>query len=93
MLQLSVLDWLTGVVAAGFDAARGDQLGGCFVTPECYAHMTHMLMSVAGGKLVACLEVCIEFAISYRVAQFSLGWLQSRFDFAVRSSCGQNING
>ena len=45
------------VVAAGFDAARGDQLGGCFVTPECYAHMTHMLMSVAGGKVVACLEV------------------------------------
>lgn len=44
-------------VAAGFDAARGDQLGGCFVTPECYAHMTHMLMSLAGGKIVACLEV------------------------------------
>lgn len=44
------------LIASGFDAARGDQLGGCFVSPECYAHMTHMLMSVAGGKVVACLE-------------------------------------
>ena len=44
-------------VAAGFDAAIGDQLGGCLVSPACYAHMTHMLMSVAGGKLVVCLEV------------------------------------
>ncbi|KAL9033688.1 MAG: hypothetical protein Q9180_005813, partial [Flavoplaca navasiana] len=43
-------------VAAGFDAAVGDQLGGCFVTPTCYAHMTHMLMSLANGKLVVCLE-------------------------------------
>ena len=46
------------IVAAGFDAAAGDQLGGCFVTPPCYAHMTHMLMSLADGKVVVCLEVC-----------------------------------
>ena len=45
------------LVAAGFDAAEGDQLGGCFVTPACYAQMTHMLMSLAQGKLVVCLEV------------------------------------
>ncbi|MCJ1354248.1 MAG: Histone deacetylase hda1 [Icmadophila ericetorum] len=44
------------IIAAGFDAAAGDQLGGCFVSPACYAHMTHMLMSLAKGKLVACLE-------------------------------------
>ena len=44
------------LIASGFDAARGDQLGGCFVSPECYAHMTHMLMSLAEGKVVACLE-------------------------------------
>jgi histone deacetylase 6 len=44
------------IIAAGFDAAAGDQLGGCFVTPACYAHMTHMLKSLAGGKLVVCLE-------------------------------------
>jgi histone deacetylase 6 len=44
------------IVAAGFDAAAGDELGGCFVTPPCYAHMTHMLMSLAGGKVAVCLE-------------------------------------
>jgi histone deacetylase 6 len=44
------------IVSAGFDAAHGDELGGCFVTPACYAHMTHMLMSLAGGKLAVCLE-------------------------------------
>ncbi|CAG9939480.1 unnamed protein product [Clonostachys rosea f. rosea IK726] len=44
------------VISAGFDAADGDELGGCFVTPSCYAHMTHMLMSLANGKLAVCLE-------------------------------------
>ncbi|KAK7754338.1 Histone deacetylase hda1 [Diatrype stigma] len=31
----------------GFDAADGNELGGSFVTPACYAHMTHMLISLA----------------------------------------------
>lgn len=44
------------IISAGFDAAAGDELGGCFVSPACYAHMTHMLMSLAGGKLAVCLE-------------------------------------
>ena len=44
------------VISAGFDAADGDELGGCFVTPSCYAHMTHMLMSLAGGRVAVCLE-------------------------------------
>ncbi|KAF4120950.1 histone deacetylase 6 [Geosmithia morbida] len=44
------------VISAGFDAADGDELGGCFVSPTCYAHMTHMLMSLAGGKVAVCLE-------------------------------------
>ncbi|KAL8702512.1 MAG: hypothetical protein Q9201_004327 [Fulgogasparrea decipioides] len=44
------------IIAAGFDAAAGDQLGGCYVSPVCYAHMTHMLMPLAKGKLVVCLE-------------------------------------
>ncbi|MDI1489240.1 MAG: Histone deacetylase hda1 [Ramalina farinacea] len=44
------------MIAAGFDAAEGDQLGGCFVTPACYAHMTHMLKSLADGKIIVCLE-------------------------------------
>ncbi|KAI5819059.1 histone deacetylase Clr3 [Pyronema omphalodes] len=44
------------IVSAGFDAAAGDTLGGCFVTPAGYAHMTHMLMCLAEGKIVVCLE-------------------------------------
>ncbi|EJU04046.1 histone deacetylase complex protein [Dacryopinax primogenitus] len=44
------------IISAGFDAAEGDQLGGCFVSPACYAHMTHMLSALAGGKLVVALE-------------------------------------
>ncbi|KAF4291467.1 hypothetical protein LV165_005248 [Aspergillus fumigatus] len=44
------------IVASGFDAAAGDELGGCFVTPSCYAHMTHMLMTLAHGKVAVCLE-------------------------------------
>ncbi|OOF96755.1 hypothetical protein ASPCADRAFT_129826 [Aspergillus carbonarius ITEM 5010] len=44
------------IVASGFDAAAGDELGGCFVTPSCYAHMTHMLMTLANGKVAVCLE-------------------------------------
>ncbi|KUI62184.1 Histone deacetylase clr3 [Cytospora mali] len=44
------------IISAGFDAADGDELGACFVTPTCYAHMTHMLMSLAGGKVSVCLE-------------------------------------
>ncbi|KAL5340649.1 hypothetical protein BJX70DRAFT_360823 [Aspergillus crustosus] len=44
------------IIASGFDAAVGDELGGCFVTPACYAHMTHMLMTLAQGKVAVCLE-------------------------------------
>ncbi|XP_067408489.1 histone deacetylase 6 [Emydura macquarii macquarii] len=44
------------LVSAGFDAARGDPLGGCLVSPECYAHMTHALLGLAGGRVVLVLE-------------------------------------
>ncbi|ORY78637.1 hypothetical protein BCR37DRAFT_382288 [Protomyces lactucae-debilis] len=44
------------IISAGFDAAVGDPIGENEVTPTGYAHMTHMLMSLAGGKVVACLE-------------------------------------
>ncbi|XP_043936310.1 histone deacetylase 6 isoform X2 [Protopterus annectens] len=44
------------LVSAGFDAAQGDPLGGYTVTPEAYAHMTHMLSSLAGGKVIVVLE-------------------------------------
>jgi histone deacetylase 6 len=44
------------VIAAGFDAAEGDQLGMCHVSPAGFAHMTHMLMSLANGRVLAALE-------------------------------------
>lgn len=47
-------------VSAGFDAADGDTLGQCKVTPTGYAHMTYMLSALAGGKVVVALEVSIR---------------------------------
>ncbi|XP_057416013.1 histone deacetylase 15 isoform X2 [Lotus japonicus] len=44
------------IISAGFDAARGDPLGCCDVTPTGYAHMTHMLKGISGGKLLVILE-------------------------------------
>ena len=44
------------IIAAGFDAAQGDHLGGCHVSAAGFGHMTHMLMSLAEGRVVACLE-------------------------------------
>eukprot|EP00050_Salpingoeca_kvevrii_P017376 m.64561 g.64561 ORF g.64561 m.64561 type:complete len:468 (+) comp7527_c0_seq1:2-1405(+) len=44
------------LISAGFDAAAGDPLGGCKISPAGYAHMTHMLQSLAGGKVVVVLE-------------------------------------
>ncbi|KAH9958805.1 histone deacetylase complex protein [Russula dissimulans] len=44
------------IISAGFDAADGDILGECCVTPAGYAHMTYMLSTLAGGKVVAALE-------------------------------------
>jgi acetoin utilization deacetylase AcuC-like enzyme len=60
----SVLNDMVSSVSAGFDAARGDTLGGCDVTPEGYAHMTHMLSSLADGKVVVALEVCMLLRLS-----------------------------
>ncbi|XP_050425682.1 histone deacetylase 6-like [Adelges cooleyi] len=44
------------LVSAGFDAAIGDPLGGCKVTPECFGHLTHCLKSLASGKVILALE-------------------------------------
>ncbi len=43
-------------VSAGFDAADGDPIGECKVTPRGYAHMTHMLLSLARGRVLLVLE-------------------------------------
>ncbi|XP_030382425.1 histone deacetylase 6 isoform X2 [Scaptodrosophila lebanonensis] len=44
------------LVSAGFDAAIGDPLGGCKVTPEGYGLFTHWLSALAGGRIIVCLE-------------------------------------
>lgn len=43
-------------MSCGFDAALGDPLGECAVTPFGYSLMTRMLMSLAGGRLVLAQE-------------------------------------
>jgi len=42
------------IISAGFDAAKGDPIGGCLVTPEAFGHFTAML------KVVAPLAVLLE---------------------------------
>ncbi|XP_057805112.1 histone deacetylase 18-like [Salvia miltiorrhiza] len=44
------------IISAGFDAAKGDPLGGCCVSPNGYSIMLHKLMEFGGGKIVMALE-------------------------------------
>ncbi|XP_050376901.1 histone deacetylase 5 [Argentina anserina] len=44
------------IVSAGFDAAIGDPLGGCRITPYGYSVMLKKLMNFANGKIVLALE-------------------------------------
>ncbi|XP_057802035.1 histone deacetylase 18-like isoform X2 [Salvia miltiorrhiza] len=44
------------IISAGFDAAKGDPLGECCVSPNGYSVMLHKLMEFAGGKIVMALE-------------------------------------
>nr|BAC42833.1 putative histone deacetylase [Arabidopsis thaliana] len=44
------------IISAGFDAARGDPLGCCDVTPAGYSRMTQMLGDLCGGKMLVILE-------------------------------------
>ena len=44
------------LIAAGFDAAAGDPLGGMNLSPRGYAHMTRRLLTLAQGKAVLALE-------------------------------------
>ena len=57
------------LVSAGFDAARGDPLGGYQVPPEVYGHLTHHLMALAGGRVILALEGGYNLtSISYSMA-------------------------
>ncbi|OEL34404.1 Histone deacetylase 15 [Dichanthelium oligosanthes] len=44
------------IVSSGFDAARGDPLGCCDVTPMGYSIMTSLLTACSGGRLLVILE-------------------------------------
>ncbi|ODV82661.1 hypothetical protein CANARDRAFT_209768 [[Candida] arabinofermentans NRRL YB-2248] len=44
------------IISSGFDAADGDVIGGCHVSPAGYGHMTHYLKSLAKGNLCVVLE-------------------------------------
>lgn len=44
------------IISAGFDAAEGDPIGLCKVSPNGYAQMTHLMKGLADGRLVVCLE-------------------------------------
>jgi histone deacetylase 6 len=44
------------LISCGFDSGQGDPLGGYNVTPNGYAHMTHLLKALANGKIVIALE-------------------------------------
>lgn len=63
-------------MSAGFDAADGDDLGECHVTPAGYAHMTNMLCSLANGRVVVALEVFRTFLLSIFSGNFGTGGVQ-----------------
>lgn len=44
------------IVAAGFDAAEGDPLGECNVTPVGFSHLLYHLLGLAQGKVAVVLE-------------------------------------
>lgn len=44
------------IISAGFDAAKGDPLGCCEVTPAGFANMAQMLTGVSNGKMLVILE-------------------------------------
>ncbi|KAM4678541.1 polyamine deacetylase HDAC10 [Discoglossus pictus] len=44
------------LVSAGYDSGIGDPEGRMCATPECFSHLTHLLMHLAGGKLCVVLE-------------------------------------
>ena len=63
----------------------GDPLGEYNLSPQMYGHMTHMLSSLAGGKIILSLEA--SFSWRYiQSAEFKLtvfifaGWIQFKIN-------------
>ncbi|TFK85072.1 histone deacetylase complex protein [Polyporus arcularius HHB13444] len=80
------------IISAGFDAADGDDLGECHVSPAGYAHMTSMLCSLAGGKVVVALEggYCLDAIAksALAVAQTILGEAPPQLEPLVATESG-----
>jgi acetoin utilization deacetylase AcuC-like enzyme len=76
------------LVSAGFDAAVGDPIGGCFVTPKGYGMLTRMLcecipsakgrvlLFLEGGYLLSvlpdCAKACVDVLVEVASKQHSL---------------------
>lgn len=79
------------IISAGFDAADGDPIGGCCLTPECFGQMTADLMAIAptvllleGGynllSTAVSTEACMKVLLGEQPAQVAarpsaFGWL------------------
>lgn len=59
-------------ISAGFDAAAGDPIGQCQVTPAGFAQMTHDLLSLAKGKILIVLEGGYNIPVIARCAEACL---------------------
>ncbi|KAF5093338.1 hypothetical protein D0Z03_002465 [Geotrichum reessii] len=44
------------IISSGFDAAEGDPIGGCHLSPNAYGYLTHMMKVLANGNLVVVME-------------------------------------
>lgn len=44
------------IISSGFDAADGDFIGGCHLSPNAYGYLTHMMKVLANGNLVVVME-------------------------------------
>lgn len=77
------------LVAAGFDAAAGDPLGGMSVSPRGYAHMTRRLLTLAGGRAVLALEGGYNVGATAAAAAACVEVLLSdRADYSSSSGAG-----
>ena len=61
------------VVAAGYDAAEGDPLGGMRVSDQGFALMTERLQTLAGGRIVCALEGGYGLTATANAAAATLG--------------------
>ena len=74
------------LISAGFDAARGDPLGGCDLTPRGYGHLCKQLVEcgVPDGKVGG---DCAKRRVNKRWLVPSNGWRKGFFP-VVMATCG-----